>query len=105
MEFNAKKEAARQFVIRIYEAAPIAAIENPVGCLSTQWKKPSQIIQPYQFGDPWVKETCLWLKGLAPLKWTNWVGAKGYWHLATRDPRIRSRTFPGVAQAMADQWG
>lgn len=88
---------------------PRIAIENPIGALSRLWRKPDQIIQPWQYGHGETKATCLWLKGLPLLKPTNIV--KG------REPRIhrmspgpnrwkeRSRTYQGIADAMADQWG
>lgn len=98
------------------------AIENPIGIISTAYKKPTQIIQPYHFGDPARKATCLWLKGLPKLEPTNIVepivikykngnGTDNPWHMDTmRLPpseraKERSKTFPGVAKAMADQWG
>lgn len=87
---------------------PIKAIENPIGVLPSIWKRPTQIIHPWQFGHPEVKATCLWLQGLPPLVPTNIVEG--------REPRVwketpgperkknRSRTFEGVAKAMAEQW-
>lgn len=96
------------------------AIENPIGYVSTYWKKPTQIIQPYQFGDDARKATCLWLKNLPPLKPTKIIrytvvktghGTDSPWHAYTwnlpREERAkaRSKTFPGIANAMADQWG
>ena len=105
------------------------AIENPVGVISTRYRKPDCIIQPYQFGHPVRKTTCLWLKNLPALKPTNIVdfecihskGASGGYSgnswvvrdengkiLSYRDPRVakaRSKTFSGIADAMADQWG
>ena len=100
---------------------PRVAIENPVGIMSTKWRKPNQIIQPYQFGEPFSKSTCLWLKGLPNLKPTNLVDkgeqvkfASGKsmpkWYsdafkLPPKERSIaRSKTFPGIAQAMAKQW-
>lgn len=98
------------------------AIENPVGVMSTNWRKPDQIVQPYFFGDPFEKKTCLWLKGLPLLKKTNevtpekrtefasgksmpaWYAAAANLPAAERS-RIRSQTFPGFAEAMAEQWG
>jgi site-specific DNA-cytosine methylase len=93
------------------------AIENPVGIMSTKWRKPDQIIQPWMFGHPESKATCLWLKGLPKLKGTNILEKpkKGYWENQTPSgqnklgpsknrAKIRSTTYPGVAQAMADQW-
>lgn len=95
------------------------AIENPIGIMSTAWKKPTQIIQPYQFGDPFEKKTALWLKGLPILEYTKIVepepriffkSGKSWpsWYNVTNAKdrsRIRSKTFPGIAAAMADQWG
>lgn len=101
--------------------APHVAIENPVGCMSTRWRKPDQIVQPYMFGDPFEKKTCLWLKGLEPLKPTDEVEPEprkvfksgnsmpawyaDAWHLPPHErAKVRSRTFPGIAKAMANQW-
>lgn len=98
------------------------AIENPVGIMSTVWKKPTQIIQPYMFGEYAEKKTCLWLKGLPPLEPTNIVEppkrkqfASGKsmpewyaeaWKLPKEErAKLRSKTFHGVALAMAKQWG
>lgn len=98
------------------------AIENPVGVMSTQWRKPDQIIQPYQYGDAYEKRTCLWLKGLPMLLPTKIVDipdriqfksgktmAKWYVEAGnlSKEQRalVRSKTFPGIAKAMATQWG
>lgn len=98
------------------------AIENPVGIMSTQWRKPDQIIQPYQYGDAYEKRTCLWLKGLQRLLPTKIVEipdriqfksgktmAKWYVEAGnlSKEQRslVRSKTFPGIAKAMAIQWG
>ena len=98
------------------------AIENPVGIMSVAYRKPDQIIQPYQFGDPYEKKTCLWLKGLSPLIYTKEVEppkrlkfesgksmASWYydlWRLPKEErAKERSKTFPGIAKAMAEQWG
>lgn len=103
-------------------------IENPVGIMSNVYKKPSQIIQPWWFGDNYSKSTCLWLKGLAPLKpetikqpeieFVEWTDAKTgkkkrqdkFSADALKLPpeqraRLRSQTFPGIARAMGEQWG
>lgn len=96
-------------------------IENPVGIMSSRWKKPDQIIQPYEYGHPHAKKTCLWLKGLPKLESTEIVEpeyvtfksgkrmAKWYVDAAKLPPhermKVRSKTFPGIADAMADQWG
>jgi len=85
------------------------AIENPVGVISTKIRKPDQIIQPWQFGHPETKATCLWLKGLPLLKPTNIV--EGRYGRVWREPpskdrwKNRSRTYLGIAEAMAEQWG
>ena len=88
---------------------PHIAIENPIGKLSTVWRKPDQIIQPWMFGEGEVKATCLWLKGLPLLIPTNIVeGRYPRVHLEAPSPERkanRSRTYQGIAQAMATQWG
>lgn len=90
---------------------PRICIENPVGLLSRRLRRPTQIIQPYEFGDPYIKTTCLWLYNLPRLIPTNRVyPAGGHWvdggHGGVcHDPVKRSLTFPGVARAMALQWG
>lgn len=84
-------------------------IENPVSIMSTKWRKPDQIIQPWQFGHGEVKATCLWLKNLPPLQPTDVVeGRMPRVHHASPGPdrwKERSRTLPGIAKAMAEQWG
>ena len=99
------------------------AIENPIGTMSTRWRKPDQIVHPYYFGDPERKSTCLWLKGLEPLvhnkenyvepniiKYKNGKGTDSKWHMDTislppkERAKARSKTFPSVATAMAEQW-
>ena len=98
------------------------AIENPIGVMSTAYRTQDQIIQPYMFGDQARKATCLWLKNLPKLQPTNIVepivikykngkGTDNPWHFDTmglpKDERskLRSQTFPGIAKAMAEQWG
>jgi site-specific DNA-cytosine methylase len=101
---------AIRFILEL-AAAPIPriAIENPIGKLSTAWRKPDQILQPWQFGHGEVKATCLWLKELRPLDPTDIVdGRAPRVHFASPGPdrwKERSRTLPGIAAAMADQWG
>lgn len=93
------------------------AVENPVPLRCFALPKYTQIIQPFMFGDPWQKKTCLWLKGLPKLEPTNIVKPIGYWIGAHghdkapngmikgfRDQKTRSKTFQGIAQAMAEQW-
>ena len=98
------------------------SIENPLGIMSSKWRKPNQIINPWQFGDAFEKKTCLWLKGLPELTPTNiveipprkkfdsgktmpsWYAEA--WHLPKEErAKLRSKTFPGIAKAMAQQWG
>lgn len=85
------------------------AVENPIGVLSTQWKKPSQIIQPWQFGHGETKATCLWLKNLPCLVPTDIKRerAQRIFNLPPSADRwkLRSLTFQGIANAMASQWG
>ena len=97
--------------VRMLMCAPIPkiAIENPVSVISTRIRKPDQIIQPWQFGHGETKATCLWLKGLPKLSHTNVVeGREARVHRMPPSPnrwKERSRTFTGVAGAMAEQWG
>lgn len=88
---------------------PRVAIENPVCIMSTVWRKPDQIIQPWQFGHGETKATCLWLKGLPTLKPTNIVSGREQrvWKMppSLERAKVRSKTFPGIALAMAEQWG
>ena len=125
---NAKKAA--EFFMQFANAdCEKIAIENPVGRMTTQYRKPDQIIHPYYFGHPVSKKTCLWLKNLPPLQHTDVVEYEsihskgksgGYsgpsWYatdengkiLSWNDPRtarIRSKTYEGIAKAMAEQWG
>ena len=85
------------------------AIENPIGIMSSLYRKPDQIIQPWQFGHGETKATCLWLKRLSPLKPTNIVeGREARIHKMTPSPdrwKERSKTYEGIADAMANQWG
>lgn len=105
-----EQQEAIEFVMAL-AAAPIEriAIENPVSVLSTHWRRPDQIIQPWQFGHGETKATCLWLKNLSLLFPTNVV--EGRESRVHKEPpslerwKNRSRTYPGIATAMADQWG
>jgi len=122
-----KRNDALEFVLKIFNSrCPKIAIENGVGYLSTGWRKPDQIIRPYEYGHSVNKKTCLWLKGLPKLKSTmvvppdvitKWEGtgkkiskwyketlveAKGNLKIVSK---IRSTTFSGIAKAMAEQWG
>ncbi len=84
-------------------------IENPIGIMSTEWRKPDQIIQPWQFGHGEVKKTCLWLKGLPPLRPSDIVEGREpkIWKMSPSKDRgkLRSYTYLGIAKAMAEQWG
>ena len=123
--FAAKRADGRQqqgidlFMALANADIPMIALENPVGIMSTEWRKPDQIIQPWQFGHEATKTTCLWLKGLPKLTPTDIVG-KGERHITkggkslpkwynlppSKDRwKIRSETFQGIADAMAQQWG
>lgn len=85
------------------------AIENPIGIMSNIYRKPDQIVQPWQFGHGETKATCLWLTGLPLLKPTNIVEGREQkiWKMPPSDNRakLRSKTYSGIANAMADQWG
>lgn len=85
------------------------AIENPIGIMSSRWRKPDQIIQPWMFGHGETKATCIWLKGLPKLQPTKIVEGREQriWRLPpTKDrAKIRSLTYQGIAEAMAEQWG
>ena len=101
---------ALEFVRLMFGAnIPRIALENPVSIISSRVRKPDQIIQPWQFGHGETKATCLWLKGLPKLRPTNVVeGREARVHKMPPGPdrwKERSRTFAGIAEAMADQWG
>ncbi len=105
-----EQAAALEFVRQLL-AAPIPriALENPVSIISSRIRKPDQVIQPYQFGHRDTKKTCLWLKGLPPLMWTHLTdGRDDTIHKMPPGPdrwKNRSRTYAGIAEAMAGQWG
>ena len=113
---------------------PKIAVENPIGIMSTKYNSPTQIIHPYHFGDPYSKSTCLWLKNLPPLQYNRkpkdgqliinldpdlpYEVDKGefvtfssgkrmakWYNEASGNGHLRSKTFPGIAKAMAKQWG
>ncbi len=134
--FEQKRKDGRQqqgidfFMLFTNVDCPRVAIENPVGIMSSLYRKPDQIIQPYFFGDAFTKTTCLWLKGLPPLVHIvedDWFGKKTHvgkgefvtaksgkrmakwfadcWGLPPAErAEVRSKTFPGIAKAMAYQW-
>ncbi len=104
-----RQQASASFFLMLAKAdIPRIAIENPVCIMSRLYRKPDQIIQPWQFGHGETKATCLWLKGLPPLKPTNIVeGREARVHRMPPSPnrwKERSRTFAGIAEAMATQW-
>jgi hypothetical protein len=103
-------EAIQFFRTLLNAPIPRIAVENPVGIISSAIRKPDQIIQPYQFGHAEVKTTCLWLKNLPPLRPTGLVRTtreQKCWKMPPSDSRgkDRSRTYTGIAEAMAEQWG
>ena len=117
-----KREDAVSFFMAFWNAdCPRVAIENPQGIMSSRFRKPDQYIEPYMFGDSEKKKTGLWLRGLPALAPTNVVepiiiecasGAREpRWHMETMHlppkerSKARSKTFPGIARAMAEQWG
>lgn len=116
------------FLLLAFADCEKIVIENPIGCMSSLYRKPDQVIHPYYFAQDENDEncerkaTCLWLKGVKPLKYTiryqprvvfykNGKGTDSPWHMNTMGlpkaerAKMRSKTFPGIAQAMADQWG
>ena len=115
-------EGKKFFMAMLNADCPRIAVENPIPSSIYDLPQYTQIIQPYQFGEPWSKKTCLWLNGLEPLQPTNIVeDYKPYCcsgsYSGTHDPKYkgasrkggsaksRSKTFPGIAKAMAEQWG
>ncbi len=125
LEREQKGWRAKEFFLKILNSeVEKIAVENPAPLKYFELPAYRQIIEPYMFGDPWKKRTCLWIKGLPKLKQTNmveplglWVGAtsgrkngsgrvkSGYTLKSNRDQKTRSKTFPGIARAMAEQWG
>lgn len=121
-----QKQAIDFFMQFAHADCPRIAIENPIGIMSNKWRKPDQIIQPWQFGDNVGKSTCLWLKGLPPLEPSITDRPPAEYHtFKTKDGNTRrmemwfyktrclphgergkaaSKTFPGIAKAMAEQW-
>lgn len=117
---DGRQQASVEFFLEFTRLEHVSrvAIENPVGIMSRLYRKPDQIIQPWQFGDPHTKATCLWLKGLAPLEPTDILRpgprhttksgrSLPEWYNLPPGPdraRLRSKTFNGIALAMAQQW-
>jgi site-specific DNA-cytosine methylase len=109
-EKRQEQEDALDFVKSLmWRSIPHVAIENPISIISSRIRKPDQIVQPWQFGHGETKATCLWLKNLPKLTPTNIVeGREARVHRMPPGPdrwKERSRTFEGIAQAMAEQWG
>lgn len=113
---DGRQQAGIDFFMAIANCgAEHIAIENPVGIMSTHWRKPDQIIQPWQFGHDASKKTCLWLEGLPNLVPTEVITKDRYSNQtpsgqnklgpSPERARLRSKTYEGIAQAMADQWG
>jgi hypothetical protein len=124
-----QRAAAEFFMAMINAPAAHVAVENPRGIMTKLYRPPDQVVEPWWFGDPYAKKTCLWLKGLPPLEADSIVTpvgrvatGGGSWRTDTAAGRtamsayedsegrknrakVRSRTFPGIARAMADQWG
>lgn len=113
-------DAAIFFMAFLAADCPRICVENPDGFMNTHYRPPSQHIEPYMFGDPWKKKTGLWLKGLPLLKPTQIVIPTGKWVqinkkgrpakseawevIGYRNAKMRAKTFPGIARAMAQQW-
>ena len=107
---DGRQQAAIDFFMRLTSAdIPKIAVENPICIMSSIWRKPDQIIQPWQFGHGETKATCLWLKDLPLLVPTDIVeGREARIHNLPPSPdrwKLRSKTYDGIAKAMAEQWG
>ena len=115
-ERAAQTEEALAFVRALLDAPiPRIALENPIGCISTRIRRPDQIIQPWMFGEDASKATCLWLMGMRPLTPTRILRKRRYANQCENGQnklgpshdrwKLRSITYPGIATAMAEQWG
>lgn len=110
--FEEERQRAYDFVMALYNSRiDRVAIENPIGYLNGAWRKPDQIIRPWMFGHEYSKDICLWLKNLPKLTPTSVIPGPykklDFWS-TKRNPNgysLKSKTFDGVAQAMAEQWG
>ena len=128
---DGRLQSAFDFVLKIWNSCEKVCIENPQGWLNTNWQKPTQTVHPWYFGDPWLKRTCLWLKGLPGLHYVLYdtpllnfggiyktaVDPIGYWVSSSNrkdgvlkngkhsSPGKRAETFPAIARAMAQAWG
>ena len=113
--YRLQREAIAFFYRFVMADCDKIAIENPVGVMSSAYRKPDCIINPWQFGHPEQKKTCLWLKGLPPLHETDNVydymmtlplkERTRIWQMGSNHGKERSKTYPGIAKAMAEQWG
>lgn len=105
---DGRQQKAIDFFMMFANYDGVIGIENPIGIMSTLYRKPDQIIQPWQFGHGETKATCLWLKGLPLLTPTKIVEGREQriWKMSPSKDRakLRSKTFPGIAKAMAEQW-
>lgn len=117
---DGRQQQAIDFFMKFINAdCKYIAVENPIGIMSSVYRKPDQYIQPYEFGHPFTKKTCLWLKGLPKLVPTQVIDPKYYWvscgtsyqegaklspAKSKRSSIDRSKTFQGIAKAMAEQW-
>jgi site-specific DNA-cytosine methylase len=109
-KLDGRQQSAISFFMMMAKAdIPLIVVENPVCIISSIWRKPDQVIQPWQFGHGETKATCLWLKGLPKLEPTNIVeGRENRIHRMPPSPerwKERSKTYQGIAEAMAQQWG
>ncbi len=109
-KLDGRQQSAISFFMMMAKAdIPRIAVENPVCIISSIWRKPDQVVQPWQFGHGETKATCLWLKGLPKLEPTNIVeGRESRIHRMPPSPerwKERSKTYQGIADAMAQQWG
>lgn len=112
LKWRENREIAANFFMELINAEiPKIAVENPIGCMSSKYRKPDQIIHPYHFGHEYRKDTCLWLKNLPLLKHTNTISPPykklDFWS-NKRNPNgrsLKSVTYQGIADAMAAQWG
>ena len=112
LKWRENRELGADFFMQFVNAnIPRIAIENPIGCMSSKYRKPDQIIHPFMFGHEYDKDVCLWLKGLPKLKGTKFVPPPykhlDFWsterHKDGKD--MKAITFQGIADAMAEQWG
>ena len=108
IEDGRQQKAINFFMQMVNASIPKIVIENPIGIMSSKYRKPDQIIQPWQYGHGETKSTCLWLKNLPKLKPSNIVEGRDQriWKMAPSENRakLRSKTYIGIAKAMAAQW-